>query len=68
MTDRARFMAHQPGFISVSLHRSLGGRRIVNYIHERESSYFRLSASAKAAAKAPCVAGLSRCCFCTWAR
>ena len=32
MTERARFMAHQPGFISVSLHRSLDGRRIVNYI------------------------------------
>ena len=32
MTERARFMARQPGFISVSLHRSLEGRRIVNYI------------------------------------
>jgi heme-degrading monooxygenase HmoA len=32
MTERARFMARQPGFISVSLHRSLDGRRIVNYI------------------------------------
>jgi heme-degrading monooxygenase HmoA len=32
MTERARFMAHQPGFISISLHRSLDGRRIVNYI------------------------------------
>ena len=31
MTERARFMARQPGFISVSLHRSLDGRRIVNY-------------------------------------
>jgi hypothetical protein len=38
MTDRARFMARQPGFISVSLHRSLGGRRIVNYIQEREAA------------------------------
>jgi antibiotic biosynthesis monooxygenase len=26
MTERARFMARQPGFISVSLHRSLDGR------------------------------------------
>jgi heme-degrading monooxygenase HmoA len=25
-------MASQPGFISISLHRSLDGRRIVNYI------------------------------------
>jgi heme-degrading monooxygenase HmoA len=32
MTERARFMASQPGFISISLHRSLDGRRIVNYI------------------------------------
>ena len=32
MTERARFMARQPGFISVSLHRSLDGRGIVNYI------------------------------------
>jgi len=32
MRERARFMARQPGFISISLHRSLDGRRIVNYI------------------------------------
>ena len=32
MTERARFMARQPGFISISLHRSLDGRRIVNYL------------------------------------
>jgi heme-degrading monooxygenase HmoA len=32
MTERAHFMARQPGFISISLHRSLDGRRIVNYI------------------------------------
>ena len=32
MTERARFMATQPGFISISLHRSLDGCRIVNYI------------------------------------
>src|SRR3954470_13909439 len=32
MADRARFMAKQPGFVSISLHRSLDGRRIVNYI------------------------------------
>ena len=30
MTERARFMATQPGFISISLHRSLDGRRVVN--------------------------------------
>lgn len=32
MTERARFMAKQPGFVSISLHRSLDGGRIVNYI------------------------------------
>ena len=32
MTERAHFMSRQPGFISVSLHRSLDGRRIINYI------------------------------------
>src|SRR5438132_13451132 len=32
MKERAHFMAKQPGFISVNLHRSLDGRRIVNYI------------------------------------
>jgi heme-degrading monooxygenase HmoA len=32
MTQRAQFMARQPGFVSISLHRSLDGRRIVNYV------------------------------------
>jgi heme-degrading monooxygenase HmoA len=32
MTERGRSMARQPGFISVSLQRSLDGQRIVNYI------------------------------------
>ena len=32
MTERARFMAAQPGFVSISLHRSFDGRRIVNYV------------------------------------
>jgi heme-degrading monooxygenase HmoA len=32
MQDRARFMARQPGFVSITLHRSLDGRRVVNYI------------------------------------
>jgi heme-degrading monooxygenase HmoA len=32
MRKRAEFMQGQPGFISISLHRSLDGRRIVNYI------------------------------------
>lgn len=32
MKERSHFMSSQPGFISVSLHRSLDGRRIINYI------------------------------------
>ena len=31
MTERARFMATQPGFVSVSLHKSDDGSHIVNY-------------------------------------
>jgi heme-degrading monooxygenase HmoA len=32
MTERARFMSTQPGFVSVALHRSKDGSHIVNYI------------------------------------
>jgi heme-degrading monooxygenase HmoA len=32
MIERARFMATQPGFVSVSLHRSQDGSHVVNYI------------------------------------
>jgi heme-degrading monooxygenase HmoA len=32
MIERARFMATQPGFISVNLHRSRDGSHVVNYI------------------------------------
>ena len=32
MEDRAKFMARQPGFLSIVLHRSLDGKRIVNYV------------------------------------
>ena len=32
MAQRARFMATQPGFVSVSLHRSEDGSHIVNYV------------------------------------
>ena len=37
MTERARFMARQPGFVSISLHRGLDGRRIVNYVQWAQS-------------------------------
>ena len=32
MTERAQFMATQPGFVSVSLHRSRDGSHVVNYV------------------------------------
>ncbi len=32
MKERARFMAGQPGFVSVSLHRSEDGTHVVNYL------------------------------------
>ena len=32
MTERAKFMAKQPGFISISLHCSKDGSHIVNYV------------------------------------
>jgi heme-degrading monooxygenase HmoA len=32
MIERARFMATQPGFVSVNLHRSKDGTHVVNYI------------------------------------
>jgi len=41
MTDRARFMARQPGFISISLHQSLDRPRIVNYIQWQNRELLR---------------------------
>jgi quinol monooxygenase YgiN len=41
MTERARFMAHQPGFVSISLHRSFDGKRIVNYIQWKNRDLLR---------------------------
>lgn len=41
MTVRARFMMRQPGFISISLHRSLDGRRIVNYVQWQNRDLLR---------------------------
>jgi heme-degrading monooxygenase HmoA len=35
LAERAQFMQKQPGFISISLHRSLDGKRIVNYVQWR---------------------------------
>jgi heme-degrading monooxygenase HmoA len=36
MTERARYMATQPGFISVSLHRSEDGSHVVNYVQWKD--------------------------------
>src|SRR5213075_3403907 len=41
MTERARFMARQPGFVSISLHKSLDGRRIVNYVQWQSPDLLR---------------------------
>jgi heme-degrading monooxygenase HmoA len=41
MAERASFMARQPGFVSISLHRSLDGRRIVNYIQWQSEDLLR---------------------------
>jgi heme-degrading monooxygenase HmoA len=35
MQERARFMATQPGFVSISLHESLDGAQIINYVQWR---------------------------------
>ena len=32
MSERAHYMAQQPGFISISLHRSQDGNHVVNYV------------------------------------
>jgi len=36
MEERARFMARQPGFVSISLHRSKDGSHVVNYIQWKD--------------------------------
>ena len=38
MRERARFMSRQPGFISVSLHRSKDGSHIVNYVQWKDAA------------------------------
>jgi quinol monooxygenase YgiN len=41
MTERARFMSQQPGFISITLHRSVDGRRIVNFVQWQNRELLR---------------------------
>jgi heme-degrading monooxygenase HmoA len=43
MTERARFMATQPGFVSVSLHCSKDGSHVINYVQWTDEE--RLSAA-----------------------
>jgi len=43
MKERARFMAKQPGFVSVSLHKSEDGSHVVNYVKWTDKE--RLSAA-----------------------
>ena len=43
MKERASFMARQPGFVSISLHRSEDGSHVVNYIQWTDKE--RLSAA-----------------------
>lgn len=38
MAERARFMEAQPGFLSITLHRSLDGKRVINCIKWRDAS------------------------------
>jgi len=47
MIERSRFMATQPGFVSVNLHRSRDGSHLVNYI--QWTSAEKLSAAHHAA-------------------
>jgi heme-degrading monooxygenase HmoA len=39
--DRIRFMSRQPGFVLASLHRSLNGKRMVNYVQWRDAESLR---------------------------
>ena len=41
MKERARFMARQPGFVAIVLHRSLDGKRIVNYVQWQSPDLLR---------------------------
>ena len=52
MTERARFMSRQPGFVSISLHRSLDGRRIVNYVQWQNRELLRQAHKSPAFRKA----------------
>ena len=41
MAERARFMSTQPGFVSVSLHKSEDGSHLLNYVQWRDARSLR---------------------------
>ncbi|HEY6024422.1 MAG TPA: antibiotic biosynthesis monooxygenase family protein [Pseudolabrys sp.] len=43
MTERAHFMATQPGFVSIALHRSKDGSHIVNYVQWRDADTLKVA-------------------------
>jgi heme-degrading monooxygenase HmoA len=36
LRDRARFMVTRPGFVSLSTHRNIDGRHVINYVQWRD--------------------------------
>ena len=48
MTERARFMATQLGFVSVSLHRSKDGNHLINYIQWKDREQLKAAHHAPA--------------------
>src|SRR6516162_11962041 len=51
MIERARFMATQPGFVSVNLHRSKDGSHVVNYVRGRTPTNSRLRTTRRSSAR-----------------
>ena len=51
MQERARFMATQPGFVSVNLHRSQDGSHVVNYVQWTSAESSRRRTTRRSSAK-----------------
>jgi heme-degrading monooxygenase HmoA len=47
MENRARFMAKQPGFVSISLHRGISGMHVVNYVQWANREQFEAACKAQ---------------------
>ena len=56
MQERARFMARQPGFVSVSLHRSEDGSHVVNYVQWTDKQHDRARCETPRCATIHCAA------------